>query len=417
MLYKRVLLSLLVVFISTFCLTANANFDKAIALYQNKDFTEAKEAFEVLAAIGDRSALFNLGVMYYRGEAIERDAIKGYVLMTIANQGLDEPDFSSLIAKLDRSLTPEQKSFAKELMVKLLPTYDIALIKESVFPELLDDKDCEPDVLPLLKKAPLYPRSENRRGIMGITITEYTVSPQGYVRDIYIKTSSSNGFSRVSGRAAKHFRYQPPTNGQPRHGVQNRFTFTLEGGSGFVRTKKIKESLENLKQAAEAGDPRAQYLYAKQVNIYRHFSDHLRGLDLQHRDSVKWFKKSAENGLPHSQYEMGKSMLEGRGCKVDIENGTKWIKAAAISGYSPAQQYLAQEFLSDSERSSTEAALAISWLRNASMGNYYPAKVDLAWELSTTEVTILRDGKEALELLEDDSDLYYDEVRLLEVQA
>jgi len=45
-------------------------------LYQAGKFAEAKAGFEVMAAVGDRSALFNLGVKHNRGEAVEGNPVK-----------------------------------------------------------------------------------------------------------------------------------------------------------------------------------------------------------------------------------------------------------------------------------------------------------------------------------------------------
>ena len=44
--------------------------------YRAGDFARAKTAFETLADLGDRSSLFNLGVMNHRGEAVQKDPIK-----------------------------------------------------------------------------------------------------------------------------------------------------------------------------------------------------------------------------------------------------------------------------------------------------------------------------------------------------
>jgi TPR repeat protein len=80
-----------------FVSNTQASFQQALELYQEGEFEPAYHAFEALAAIADRSALFNLGVMHYRGEYVEQDLEKGYALMSIANRGYDNENFSSLL--------------------------------------------------------------------------------------------------------------------------------------------------------------------------------------------------------------------------------------------------------------------------------------------------------------------------------
>lgn len=124
-----------------------------------------------------------------------------------------------------------------------------------------------------------------------------------------------------------------------------------------------------------------------------------------------------KSGLPHAQYEIGRNMLEGRGCEVDVVNGYKWISAAAIGGYSPAQNALARSALSRKDISFEKSRASISWLRNSTQSEDYIAKLLLAWELSTSNFSEFRNGEEAVKLLESKPDNYFDEVRIMETRA
>ncbi|MFT4519776.1 MAG: tetratricopeptide (TPR) repeat protein [Halioglobus sp.] len=77
---------------------------------------------------------------------------------------------------------------------------------------------------------------------------------------------------------------------------------------------------------------------------------------------------------------------------------------------------LAREVAAQERTDQTNLAM-MSWLRSAALADYFPAKVHLAWELSTTSSEHLRNPQETLQLLEDEDDDYFDEVRVLETSA
>ena len=372
------------------CTTARADFNTAMKIYEEQRFEEAKTAFEVLAAIGDRESLFNLGVMYFRGEAAQRDPARAYALMFLANKDYDQKHLGDTVTKVYASFSEQMREEASMMIEELSPTYDIETVRGSIFPVLLDDKDCIPELRAQKKVAPRYPYAEQRNGQLGYTIAELTVSPQGYARDIYITRSVTRNFSRASAKATKQFRYAPPADGRPIYGHKTQFTFLLEshpGSASKIKSPKLRKELDQNLAAAEAGDVIAQFRYGRSLSELRGLRESLEGMNLQYRDANLWFKKSANGGLPHAQFEIGKNMLEGRGCEVDREGGIKWIKAAAVSGHSGAQHLLARE-ITAKERTDQANLAAMSWLRNAAMVDYYPAKIHLAWSCRRLKRTI-----------------------------
>ncbi len=399
---------------------SHANFEKAMEIYRAGRFDEAKSAFEALAAIGDRSSLFNLGVMHYRGESFEKSPIKAYVLMKIANDGFDDESFTKISKSILGSFDDQQKKESEELFIELNSIYNISKIKANIFPKPLNDEDCPPEITPIERVAPLYPRSESIAGRMGLTQMEFTISPEGYPRDIIAAKSTNNAFTISSVKAAKKFLYKPPLDSKPIFGYRNVFIYQLVKNNGEnmkVRTKTLSKELNDLKRSAGEGDAVAQYSYASRLNTFRYFKDYLEKIDLQYKTANEWFTKSAQSGLPHAQYEIGRNMLEGRGCEIDIVNGYKWINAAAIGGYSPAQNVLAQSALTKSDLSTEKSLAAIGWLRNSVQANNFPARLLLAWELSTSNISELRNAEEALELIESDPENYFDDVRIMETKA
>lgn len=401
------------------CSPVRADFSTAMKIYQEEHFEEALVAFEALAAVGDRSSLFNLGVMHYRGEAVEPNLLHGYALMYLANKDHDFAGPAATLSRVHESFNDVQRLQALQMIERLSPVYDMEIVQAKVLPVLLDDKDNTLELLPEKMVAPRYPRIEQRRGRSGATLTEYTVSPQGYVRDVYIGRPTSKPFSKASAAAAKQFRYAPPADGSPIYGITNRFTYELE--TSWAKTSKAKAQrlltrLDAALAAAESGDAIAQFRYGLSLSDLHGLAESLEGVEVEHRDANLWYQKSAQAGLPHAQFELGKNMMSGLGCEIDRESGLKWIKAAAVSGHTSAQYLLAREVAGKERTDQTNLAI-MSWLRKAALADYYPAKIHLAWELSTSASEHLRDAKEALQLLEDESDQYFDEVRVLETQA
>ncbi len=392
-----------------------ASFEKAMEIYSAGRFDEAKSAFEALAAIGDRSSLFNLGVMHYRGEYFEKNPVKAYILMKIANDGADEESFTRISKSIFRKFDDQQKKESEELFIELNSIYNISTIKANIFPRPLNDEDCPPEITPIKRDAPRYPKYELSTGRMGLTHMEFTISPEGYPRDIISTKSTNNAFTKSSVKANKKFLYEPPLDGKPVYGYRTVIIYKLMNSKVF--TKTLTKELDDLKNSAGEGDVIAQYRYASRLNTFRYFKDYLKKVDLQYKTANEWFAKSAKNGLPHAQYEIGRNMLNGRGCEADIVNGYKWINAAAIGGYSPAQNALAQSALTKSDISSEKSLAAIGWLRNSAQSNNFSARLLLAWELSTSNVSELRNAEEALELIDSDTRNYFDDVRIMETKA
>lgn len=386
-------------------------------IYESGKLVEAKDAFEAMAAIGDRSSLFNLGVMYYRGEIGEKDAVTAYVLMKIANEGLEDEAFTKTIQAIYRKLTEEKKTLSEVIYEELEPLYSIKKIRENIFPKPLSDANCEPEYVPLKKVPAVYPRHEARNGHMGLTKTEFTISPEGYPRDIIVRSSTSREFSRSSITSIKKSTYVSTVDGAPIYDHRVNFIYQMNKNHVNVKTEVLEQELEELEVAANGGDMIAQYKYGYKLNSFRYFKSYLKDIDLEYRAANEWFTKSAKNGLPHAQFEIGRNMLVGRGCEVDRVGGHKWINAAAVGGYSPAQRSLAQLTLSEKELSQKKSLAAISWLRSASMSNSFPAKILLAWELSTSSEEGYRNGEEALFLIGEKNDNYFDDLRILETKA
>lgn len=397
-----------------------SSFDSAVEDYRSGKFVEAKNAFEALAAIGDRSALFNLGAMNYRGDATKQDKVRGVALMQLANTGFDDPGFEKIISRVLSTMTEEQISAVPQKLDLLRPQFDISQTLNKVLFKPLSDEECEQDVTLVVKAVTKYPNSEAARGQMGIVQYNHTISPEGYIRDIVIVDATTKRFRKASLKALPAYRFARPADGKPVYNHRDTQTFhlLLSGGVTTLHgTDLLKNELELLKKTAENGDSNAQYIYANRINAFRHFAEYLKSIDLQYRTANAWYEKAALQGLPDAQFEMGLNMLKGLGCEPDTENGMKWIKAAALAGHSSAQGFIARKLTHYSSVDDSKERAAINWLRNAVLSGDETAHVLLAWRLATTTQLTLSRPKESLSLLKRRFTHYVDPVRINETKA
>lgn len=402
-----------------FSTNATASFEKALEIYSQGNFKEAKSAFEVMAAVGDTSSLFNLGVMYYRGEAVEHDSAKAYALMRIANEGSSEESLLKIMNAVFSRLSDEDRQRSESLYDELKLTYSTESIQENIIPKLLDDEDCTPEMVPLHRQLPVYPHSEFQQGRMGVVHVDFMVSPEGYTRELAVTASTNRLFTKSALNAVEKHIYEPINNREAR-GERLALIYKIDVGLGArVASRPLIRELNGYKDKALTGDPVAQFMFARGLNTYRQFKDLLPEHRFQYRDANEWFTRSAQSGVVNAQFEIGLNMMKGRGCEVDKENGFKWIQAAAIGGYSRAQRYLATSELNNTSEAGDSVGSVFSLLKNAARDEIYgfPAKAMLAWELVASPEKSMWNPAEALRLISDVPNTYRDDLRLLETKA
>ncbi len=396
-----------------------ASFSNAMKIYQDGRFEEAKISFEAMASIGDPSSLFNLGVMYFRGESVDKDPVTAYVLMKIATENALNSDFEKTAQVIFSKLTNQQKQDIDSSYKLLSQRYSLSSVNQNVFPTLLNDEDCPPELEPIRKANLVYPRSQLKSGKTGLVHSDYTISPEGYPREVNVTRATNRTFAKAAIKGIEQSLYKPTLDGMPiNKRVASVFLINLKEGDRFT-TESFERQLETLKEESESGDVVAQYKYADSLNTYRRFKHYFKEQRFQYREANEWYIKSAQGGLANAQFELGRNMLEGRGCEVDRENGFKWIKASAIGGYSRAQTYLATAELSGVASTSEGSHAVVNWLRNAAQGdqfNYHP-KLLLAWELVASAEKSLLNPDEALELIKDKPYYFSDRIRILETEA
>ncbi|MDJ0655156.1 MAG: hypothetical protein QNJ40_13425 [Xanthomonadales bacterium] len=100
---------------------ALADFDVGMAAYRAKDFKTAFQAFHDVAIQGNEIAQFNLGVMYYRGEGVDRDLVRALAWVDLSAQRGDEHNIGAeeaLILMMDPAQINEAHAMAASLAVE-----------------------------------------------------------------------------------------------------------------------------------------------------------------------------------------------------------------------------------------------------------------------------------------------------------
>ncbi|MDX1569980.1 MAG: hypothetical protein R3200_05795 [Xanthomonadales bacterium] len=101
------------------CSATWADFDSGMSAYRLGDYQRAFKEFREAAIAGDPTAQFNVGVMYYRGEHVERDLVKAYGWIELAT---NRPGTEALIQAqeiLAVMLTPEEVDAGMQLAMDL----------------------------------------------------------------------------------------------------------------------------------------------------------------------------------------------------------------------------------------------------------------------------------------------------------
>jgi TPR repeat protein len=82
---------------------------------------------------------------------------------------------------------------------------------------------------------------------------------------------------------------------------------------------------EGIKRDAASGDPWAQFALAWSYAQGQ-------GLPRDSHESVKWYRRAAQQGLAGAQVHLGICLAEGRGVDQDLVEALKWIELARSAG-------------------------------------------------------------------------------------
>jgi TPR repeat protein len=104
-------------------------------------------------------------------------------------------------------------------------------------------------------------------------------------------------------------------------------------GEKYYAEKNYGEAVKWYRKSAEQGNPKGQHdLGWMYKNGY--------GVEQNYTEAVKWYRKSAEQGHASAQNGLGYMYQYGYGITRDYEEALKWYRKSAAQGYAPAQSNL-----------------------------------------------------------------------------
>ena len=117
---------------------------------------------------------------------------------------------------------------------------------------------------------------------------------------------------------------------------------------------QVKQRFNQLKIAAEKGDPKAQVDLAL---MYKKGE----GVNKDYEEKVKWYRLAADQGYASAQRNLAISFDNGEGVPQDYEEALRWYKLAAEQGDSDAQYNLARIYYWKREGTSEDYEEAFKW--------------------------------------------------------
>jgi TPR repeat protein len=139
-----------------------------------------------------------------------------------------------------------------------------------------------------------------------------------------------------------------------------------------------KQTLEELKKAAEKGDAEAQY----NLGVAYERGD---GVPQDYEEAAAWFHKAAEQGHMWAQGLLGMMYYEGRGVAQDDARAAHWHRKAAEQGLAGAQGILGLMYY-EGRGVAQDYVQAYVWLNLAAADKWELAKDIAKWRDEVKEV-------------------------------
>lgn len=375
--------------------SVKADLLSATQQYNNQNFKAAYQEFYRLAELGNKDAIYNIGVMHLHGQGVKVNREKSYAWFRLAADfGLGEANnAANLIAQELQKPSALQQEYQSLLKNISFTSFENEL--KPVFNKRQFDSSTHLPPQRVFTVDAKYPKEAYEKGIEGWVWLEFDVDQDGLVTDIdIIDAFPDKTFNRSIYNAVKRWKYQPHlVNGEakPYSSRSLLYHFTTFKGdryqASFSRQKKeYQRKISRLIEGAEQGNALVQYYIANWMNTDEHNATKLLKSHWQEPTaSSELLLSSAINGYANSQYRLGSNLLRGEFTKADRVKGLNWILHAAQSGFSFAQYRLARELL-NKQFVEYDPKKAKRWLIAAADQGHFRAIRDL--------VTLLRENND-----------------------
>lgn len=260
------------------------------------------------ADAGDAEAQFKLGLVYAKGEDVDKDDVKAFALFqksaTQGNAkgqnglGLFYEGGRGVSKDLAKAVEWYQKSAAQNnpdglFNLGMMHALGSGLPKDAI------------------KAEELWLKAADSGSELAITTL-----------GLRYATLAMNEADKPWNRNWKQDGFEPD---KPAHSAVDQ---SLEQSNSFT------EVLAFYRKYAERGSATAQF----KLGMMYAFGT---GVSKDNQMALEWFRKSATQGDALAQYELGRTFLHGNTVPKDASIAAEWFKKAAVQGYSPSQRILA----------------------------------------------------------------------------
>lgn len=392
-------------------LPAHADFDLGMRYYEEKNFEKAYKEFFEAAQYGDYDSQNNIGAMYYRGEYVQKDIPTAYAWMALAAQTQVYLD-QGLHKKIFMRLSDSEKALADAEYKKLIGTYSDQAIERRLTPAFTGQTIGVKDQRPLKRVIPEYPQAMLRQGMSGFVDVIFTIDKYGITRDHAPTYAVSKHFEAATIKALRQFQFEPmKINNKPVavNGIKIRFNFAIDGRT--YDKKKLDKMITERRDKAKTGSGNDKMGFAYFLEAVPSFAD-----DYQLNDNPnQWYIEAANQGSGAASYFLGRNILYGNMCTQNNDQSMGWLLKAAKAGITDAQYMLAIESFSGVRFEKNEDK-GFYWLTRATPGSKI-AKIRHAWILATHPDPARRNGKLALQYINEIDSDYLDKQSLYQTQA
>lgn len=336
------------------------------------------------AEAGHRKAQYRLGMMYLRGEGVERNHELGMRwLHTAAKRGDSEAQYQLGIIYRDGSGVNKNEDEAMKWLQKSADWGDKAAIRDL---NALIAKQNAKELKSLLAAA-----KQDSLSAMTLLAKKYEEGI-GVVKD---SEHAAYWYRQAAQRQHAESQYQLGVMykrgvGVPQDLEKAEFWLTQAAKKGLVKARVVLRDIHRdqlrsqggkkpvfnflsdtpFRLAAEQGDSKAQY----NLGVM-----YLNGEDVLDKDpveGVKWLKKSAHQNNVDAQIKLGELYIKGKDVKRDYSEAAKWYEMAAQQG-SPEAQYILGNMYKTGLGVPIDHDKAKMWFQKAAQQGYLKAEDQL----------------------------------------
>jgi TPR repeat protein len=394
---------------------AAADLYTAQVAYEKGHYAAAFKEFRALAELGQPLAQHNLAVMYLNGQGTEQNRTYAYAWAKLSAEGGMEAS-RKLAETIEPTLTPGSLKFAQDLERQ----FNREALAKRLMPRILPGVDYSDRVACHKEKmfVPEYPAIALFKGVQGQVFAEFTVLPDGRARSPrIIYAVPPNFFEQAVRTSLLRSTFKPAMQDGKPVACTAVFLWTFRvqrdssdhDGLPSSEYEGLDRYVKRTREQAEAGDARAQMLYGLLLAG-------LPQLNKTDSDALPWFLKAAQAGVPLAQYQVGYSLLAGRGCECEEDKAADWLRKAAEADQPDAQVTLARYSLRGTPDAEATQRAKI-WLERAVKNGSGDGKLYLAALLAATPIDDIRDPKRATDLLDAVLKEYKDDPTVFEIRA